>query len=48
VAATLAGRPPAPAPNTSSPGRKRVTLPPTASTTPAKSMPSLVFGVRSP
>jgi hypothetical protein len=46
--ATYSARAPVPAPNTSSPGRKRVTLPPTASTTPAESVPSLVFGVRSP
>src|ERR671912_2198901 len=36
------------APNTSSPGFRRATFPPTASTTPARSRPSLVLGLRSP
>jgi hypothetical protein len=46
--AAYSAKAPPPAPNTSSPTLRRVTLPPTASTTPARSMPSLVLGLRSP
>src|SRR5918993_738085 len=45
---TYSAKVPVPAPNTSSPGSKRVTFPPTASTTPARSRPSLDLGLRSP
>src|SRR5215207_9580916 len=46
--ATYSASVPAPAPNTSSPGFRRATFPPTASTAPARSRPSLAFGLRSP
>src|SRR5918993_2421480 len=45
---TYSAKVPVPAPNTSSPGSRRVTFPPTASTTPARSRPSLDLGLRSP